>query len=256
MAKLLKILLVTALFSGFTGLAHSAVVIEGTRIIFDGGKKEQVVRINNRDQVKPALIQVWADDGVDVKNINNPNLPFVITPPIVRIEPGKGQSIRVIYNGKTLPQDKESVFYFNVLEIPPESEESKNISQRLDIAFKTRIKLFYRPEALRKESSSTYLDKLKWSVINLPGKGTALKAENPSPYYISVAGIKTKINGKETELRGDMLAPGASAIYSQNENAQILNGNITDFTYAILNDYGAQVVTKVTKSGSDFVIVK
>ncbi|EPU3937104.1 MULTISPECIES: fimbrial biogenesis chaperone [Morganella] len=256
LVKLLKMLLTAALFSGFTGVAHSAVIVEGTRIIFDGGKKEQVVRINNRDLSKPALIQVWADDGVDVNNINNPGLPFVITPPLVRIEPGKGQSIRVIYNGKTLPQDKESVYYFNVMEIPAESEDTKNLTQRLDIAFKTRIKLFYRPEALRKESSVSYLDKLKWSVINIPGKGTGLKVENPSPYYISVSGIKAKINGKETELDGDMIAPGSSAVYSQNEGSQILNGNITDFTYAILNDYGAQVVTKVTKSGSGFATVK
>lgn len=256
LVKLLKMLLITALFSGVTSLAHSAVVIEGTRIVFDGGQKEQVVRINNRDQVKPALIQVWVDDGVDVDNINNPNLPFVITPPLVRIEPGKGQSIRVIYNGKTMPQDKESSYYFNVLEIPSESEESKKISQRLDIAFKTKIKLFYRPEALRKESSLSYLDKLQWSVINIPGKGTGLKVVNPSPYYISVAGIKAKVNGKETVLNGDMIAPGSSAVYSQNEGSQVLNGDITDFTYAVLSDYGSQILTKVTKSGSGFTIVK
>lgn len=253
LVKSIKALLISSLFSG---LAYSGVVIEGTRIIFDGGKNEQVVRINNRDEIKPALIQVWADDGVEVDNINNPKLPFVITPPISRIEPGKGQSIRLIYNGTTLPQDRESVYYFNVLEIPPETEESKNISQRLDIAFKTRIKLFYRPEALRKDSNLLYLDKLKWEVVNVPGQGTALKAENPSPFYISVVAVKAKINGKEVELRGDMLAPMSSSVYTQGKESQKLNGDISGFTFAILNDYGAQVLTNTTKSGTGFTIVK
>lgn len=253
LVKTIKALLISSLFSG---LAYSGVVIEGTRIIFDGGKKEQVVRINNRDNIKPALIQVWADDGVEVNNINNPKLPFVITPPISRIEPGKGQSIRLIYNGTTLPQDRESIYYFNVLEIPPETEASKNISQRLDIAFKTRIKIFYRPESLRKDTGIRYLDNIKWSVINIPGKGTALKAENPSPFYISVAAVKAKINGKEVELRGDMLAPMSSAVYTQDEKSQKSDGDISGFTYAVLNDYGAQVVTKVVKSGAGFTTVK
>ncbi|WP_195430487.1 fimbrial biogenesis chaperone [Morganella morganii] len=253
LVKSIKVLLISSLFSS---LAYSGVIIEGTRIIFEGGKQEQVVRINNRDETQPALIQVWADDGINVDEINNSKLPFVITPPISRIEPGKGQSIRVIYNGMTLPQDKESVYYFNVLEIPAETAESKKAEQRLDIAFKTRIKLFYRPEALAKSSNVFELDKLKWSVVDLPGKGTALKVENPSPFYISITAIKTKINGKDVELRGEMVAPMSSSVYVQDADSQKLNGNISDFTYAALNDYGSKVITQMVKSGSGFTIVK
>lgn len=253
MIKLIKTLLI---FSLFSGAAYSAVTIEGTRIIFDGGKNEQVVRINNKDNTLPALIQVWADDGIEVNNINNPKLPFVITPPITRIEPGKGQSIRVIYNGMTLPQDKESVYYFNVLEIPAETSESKNATQRLDLAFKTRIKLFYRPESLRKSTVTDYLDKLKWSEVNVPGKGTGLKVENTSPFYISLIGIKIKINGREITMKADMVAPMSSSVYTQDEDSQKLNGNISEFTYYILNDYGSRVETKVSKSGAEFVVVK
>lgn len=253
LSKSIKVLLITSLFSG---IAQSAVVIEGTRIIFDGGKKEQVVRVNNKDETQPVLIQAWADDGVDVNNINNPKLPFVITPPISRIEPGKGQSIRIIYNGMSLPQDKESAYYFNVLEIPPESEKNKQISQRLELAFKTRIKLFYRPESLREKSVSGEIDKIKWSTVDVPGKGTGLKAESSSPLYITVSGIKAKINGKDVLLDGDMIAPMSSSVYTQPKDAQTLNGNISEFEFVILNDYGSQVATKVTKSGAGFSIVK
>lgn len=248
-----KTLLIFCFFSGF---AYSAVVVEGTRIIFDGGKKEQVARINNKDETIPALIQVWVDDGIDVNNINNPKIPFIITPPITRIEPGKGQSIRIVYNGMTLPQDKESAFYFNVLEIPQESEASKSAAQRLDVAFKTRIKLFYRPESLRKSSVSDETGKIKWSVVDVPGKGTGLKAENPSPLYISVAAVNTKINGKEVVLDGDMIPPMSSAVYTQTGDSQKLSGTISEFTFVILNDFGGQVATKVVKSGAGFAVAK
>lgn len=253
---LIKSLQSVFIYTIFSGLAYSAVAIEGTRVIFDGSKKEQVVRINNRDETQPALIQVWADDGIEVNNINNAKLPFVITPPISRIEPNKGQSVRVIYNGMALPQDKESVYYFNVLEIPPETTDSKNATQRLDLAFKTRIKLFYRPESLLKGTVTSELDKLKWSVVNNGSKGTGLKVESTSPYYISVIGIKAKINGKDVDIRADMVSPMSSSEYFQDDDAQKINGDISEFTFVILNDFGSQVATKVVKSGSGFTIAK
>lgn len=253
LAKSIKALLITSLFSG---MAQSAVVIEGTRIIFDGGKKEQVVRVNNRDATQPVLIQAWADDGIDVNNINNPKIPFVITPPISRIEPGKGQSIRVIYNGMSLPQDRESAYYFNVLEIPPQTEEGRNAEQVLELAFKTRIKLFYRPESLRKNTVSAEIDKIKWSVADVPGKGTELKAESASPLYITITGIKAKINGKDVLLDGNMISPMSSSVYTQPKDARKINGNISEFEFFTLNEYGSQITTKMTKSGSGFSIVK
>ncbi|MEM8325880.1 fimbria/pilus periplasmic chaperone, partial [Morganella morganii] len=145
---------------------------------------------------------------------------------------------------------------FNVLEIPAETSESKNATQRLDLAFKTRIKLFYRPESLRKSTVTDYLDKLKWSEVNVPGKGTGLKVENTSPFYISLIGIKIKINGREITMKADMVAPMSSSVYTQDEDSQKLNGNISEFTYYILNDYGSRVETKVSKSGAEFVVVK
>lgn len=46
----------------------------------------------------------------------------------------------------TLPSDRESLFYYNVREIPPKSGKANT----LQIALQTRIKLFWRPKALEK----------------------------------------------------------------------------------------------------------
>ncbi len=49
-----------------------------------------------------------------------------------------------------LPKDRESVFWFNVLEVPPKPDAATVANQSLlQLAFRTRIKLFYRPEALK-----------------------------------------------------------------------------------------------------------
>ncbi|WP_223346554.1 fimbria/pilus periplasmic chaperone, partial [Escherichia coli] len=42
--------------------------------------------------------------------------------------------------------DRESLFYYNVREIPPKSGKANT----LQIALQTRIKLFWRPKALEK----------------------------------------------------------------------------------------------------------
>lgn len=51
-----------------------------------------------------------------------------------------------------LPADRESIFYFNVREIPPKS----NKANTLQIALQTRIKLFWRPKALKKLACKTH----------------------------------------------------------------------------------------------------
>ncbi|MEI3973708.1 fimbria/pilus periplasmic chaperone [Klebsiella pneumoniae] len=39
------------------------------------------------------------------------NVPFIITPLIFRIEPHTGQTLRIMYTGEALPNDRESIFW-------------------------------------------------------------------------------------------------------------------------------------------------
>lgn len=232
--------------------AISSVTITGTRIVFPGNSKDEVVRLNNKDNSTPALVQVWIDDGININDINNKDIPFVVTPPVSRIEPLKGQSIRLIYNGMSLPQDKESIYYFNALEIPSNSND--NSPQRLDIAFKTRIKLFYRPVGLMKSSSLQENDKLTFEVVSNAQKGTGVKIHNPTPYYFNFSEIKVTMNGKPVDLDSDMIAPGKTGeFYSGKEQS----GSISEINYSILDDYGSPRQVKMVKgAGTGFTEVK
>lgn len=85
---------------------------------------------------------------------NSSVMPFIATPPVFRIQPKAGQVVRVIYNNtKKLPQDRESVFWFNVLQVPPTNIGSDSGQNKMLVMLRSRIKLFYRPDGLGKPDS-------------------------------------------------------------------------------------------------------
>lgn len=69
--------------------------------------------------------------------------PFVIIPPIFRMDSHKSQTLRMMYAFDALPQDRESVFWLNVLDIQPKAAKN-NDANSLEFAFRTRIKVFAR----------------------------------------------------------------------------------------------------------------
>src|ERR1700761_8928792 len=120
-----------ALAFGFTSLPSMAsVVVSGTRVIYNLAEKEQTVRLSN-EGADAALVQVWIDDGDIKADPNTAKAPFLVSPPISRIDPGKGQSIRLIHTGEPVPQDVESIYYFNLLEVPPKPNAEKAGTQYL-----------------------------------------------------------------------------------------------------------------------------
>ncbi len=66
--------------------------------------------------------------------------------PVSRIDAKRGQTIKLMYTASTsLPKDRESVFWFNVLEVPPKPDAEKVADQSLlQLAFRT-YKTFLSP---------------------------------------------------------------------------------------------------------------
>ena len=166
--------------------AHAGIVINGTRIIFPGDKNEVTVKLTEESKKVPGLAKMWLDTGDQNASPDTLKVPFDITPPAQRIEPGHSQSVRIIFTGDAneLPKDRESVFWFNMLDVPPKKAHSKT-SSTLQFAFDTRIKLFYRPAGLP-GTPELAMKGLKWTLVK-QGDGYALKVENPSPYFVSMS---------------------------------------------------------------------
>ncbi|EOI5730375.1 molecular chaperone [Cronobacter malonaticus] len=227
----------------------ASMTISGTRIIFPGNEKDVSVRTNNKGG-QPALVQVWVDDGKTDSNINTVKIPFVVTPPVYRVEPGRGQSVRLVYNGMALPQDRESVYWFNMLEIPPAPDD--NIKRnRLELAFRTRIKIFYRPQTLTGNSEAS-VDKLRWKMITDSDKGVGIEVTNTTPYFFSFDTAKLNTKTSKIELMMDMVAPGATArFYPTKKLTSSVSVNSVNFW--LLNDYGASVMKTLKPGDGDFL---
>ena len=65
--------------------AHASVVIGGTRVVFPASQGEVTVRLSN-SAAHPALVEAWIDDGDVQSTPDTANTPFLITPPLFRME--------------------------------------------------------------------------------------------------------------------------------------------------------------------------
>ncbi|AQR69257.1 molecular chaperone EcpD [Janthinobacterium sp. LM6] len=218
----------------------ASVVITGTRQIYPAKQKEITVKLNN-DGGQPALVQAWVDSGDGASTPSTAKAPFVLTPPLARIDPGKGQSLRMMFSGAALPSDKESVFWLNVLEIPPKAQESDD--NTLQMAFRSRIKVFYRHEGLP-GSPDEAIGQVQWRIVSAStGQGYALEAHNPSAFHVSLVAL-TLVSGAERNNSEDgMVAPGETKQFAL-PTLKALPAAGAQVEFSAINDYGAQVPTR------------
>lgn len=240
MKKYVKAAATAAIAMTMSASALASVIINGTRIVFPSNEKEVSVRMSNEGQ-QPGLVQVWLDEG-DVKAAPEQiKVPFVLTPPMFRVDAGKGQTVRMLYNQAPLPQDRESVFWFNMLEVPPKPEGDDADANYIQMAFRTRIKVFYRPKELNvQEKVQEAASQLKWKLLkDADGKGYSLEASNPTPYHVSFMRFSVDGGGK-TALNDDggMVEPMKSATFPL-AGSEALPAGATKVKFTWLNDYGA-----------------
>lgn len=211
----------------FTQSALADIVISGTRVIYPQSAKDVTVNMENRGN-KPLLVQTWLDDGRDTTNPQELKLPFIVTPPVSRVDPSKGQTVRITWLGQNMPQDKETMYWFNVLEVPP---KGKNADEQnvLQLAFRTRIKMFFRPDGL-KGDPAVAAGQLKWSQQN-----NKLTARNDSPYFVSVAKIEANVNGKKVTVDPHYVEPFASQSFDIKNTG---SARVEKLTYTAINDFG------------------
>ncbi|RIC21526.1 fimbria/pilus periplasmic chaperone, partial [Escherichia coli] len=124
--------------------AHASVTPDRTRLVFNESDKSISVTLRNNTEKLPYLAQSWLED----EKGNKITSPLAVLPPVQRIDAMMNGQVKIqaLPDIHTLPSDRESLFYYNVREIPPKSGKANT----LQIALQTRIKLFWRPKALEK----------------------------------------------------------------------------------------------------------
>lgn len=205
-----------------------------TRIIYPAEKREVTLQIMN-NAATPRLIQTWIDRGEQNSQPQTATSPFFVTPPISRLDPDRGQTLRIAYIGGDAPTDRESVFWLNILELQPKSkaqmEEKNNVVQ---FSIRTRIKVFYRPQGLPGRPEEA-IDQVSWRIEH-EGKDTLLECENASAFNVSFHDIRLGKNPlpNKDPIHGMCPAKGKAKFKTQDLIAAI-NQPITVVT---INDYG------------------
>jgi len=216
--------------------AQANVLIGGTRVVFPAKDGEVTVRLTN-DNDHPVLVESWIDRGDIHSTPESVDVPFLITPPLFRMEAKKEQSLRIVYTHEQLPADRESLFWLNVLEVPPKPTGAQAEGQNLlQLALRSRLKLFYRPVGLQGDPAKAPAE-LTWKVV-ADGKGFALEAHNPTPYYVTITDLSLVVAGKNATAELGMVAPMSDLRMPLHDVMQKpATGSVISFTS--LNDFGA-----------------
>jgi len=194
--------------------AVSSVTMIGSRIIYPEGSKSVNVEFKNADAI-PYAVQGWFDSGDVNSTAQTGRAPFTASPALFRIMPGSGQVMRVTFTGNpaSLPDDRESVLYFNFLQIPPSNalENMDNRQNKMLIMLKNRVKVFYRPKAILPAVASAP-DLIKVRTEAAQGN-IRVHVKNASPIHISMVSITLKDGKKEVKQRADMISPFSEKSY-------------------------------------------
>lgn len=178
------------LFILYIPSSAAGIMPASSRVIYQSGDREKTLMLVNTNAY-PIMVQSWVDNGEGSPEANL--VPFVILPPIFRLSAGSIQGIRIIYNRDPLPGDRESAFWLNLYEMPP--EDAGNHRAHLTLAMNTQLKIFYRPEAVTLLPEEA-INKLTFC-LSADGQAPYIEFTNPTPLHISFGSIyvgETKVN--------------------------------------------------------------
>lgn len=207
--------------------AHAAVNVDRTRIVMAGGDKSLAITLTNQNKNQPYLAQSWIDDASGKRSESY----LLALPPLQRIDAGKKTQVRIMALPATasLAKDRETLFYFNVREIPPKSDK-ENV---LQIALQSRLKLFYRPDEIKKKANDRSEEK-----ITVTRQNDKLVLNNPTPYYITLGYLGSDNKANFPGFDSLMIAPFSSQDFNAKWAGETLRvGYIDDFGGLHINQY-------------------
>lgn len=224
------VLLLCLMFT-FINMALASVTLLGSRVVYPAQAREKTLQFSNDDEV-PALIQIWMDIDNPKSTPESADAPFIATPQIFRMNPRSGQVVRLMYTGKGLPADRESLFHINFLQVPAakQTDADKN---KLMLLVTNRLKLFYRPEGLVGDANHVA------ERLRIQRNGNILRVSNPTPYYANISYARNVTGNQSLRIeQADMIRPYAQVQWPL--SAALPKGKLR-IELGIINDYGVEV---------------
>ncbi|EFB2324322.1 TPA: molecular chaperone, partial [Escherichia coli] len=123
-----------------------------------------------------------------------------------------------------LPKDRETLFYFNVREIPPKTDK-KNVMQ---VTMQHALKLFWRPKAIELEDDGV----MTYEKVEIIRRNDgSIRFNNKMPYHVTLGYIGTNGVTMLPQTQSLMVTPFSYA------NTQFKNVPST-FQVGYINDFG------------------
>lgn len=241
------------MLKGILGLAmtlvsqvvSAGVIIDGSRQIYPEQRREITVRLTNDDRHAPRLVKAWLDNGASDQSPETSDVPFSLSPPVFRLDPGKSQAMRLSYTRQPLPADRESVFWLNVLEVPSSVNEfdpalEEGDRNQLRFAFRIRTKVFFRPGGLPGTPEGAH-EQLRWT-LDHSAKVPALVVHNPTAYHVTFNEVALAMgaapDAKKVAVESGMVEPQGTLRLSVRQALPRVPADAqVDFAY--INDFGA-----------------
>ncbi|MEB0011482.1 fimbria/pilus periplasmic chaperone [Glaciimonas sp. Gout2] len=211
----------------FASIAKASVTLERLAVIVDSKTGEGVNNVKNTFPY-PILLHSFIEDIPE-----DTTTKIIVSPPVVRIEPGETQMVRFMLNGDQ--KSKKDTLKRAVFEaIPPESTGIKFVLQQA-------VPLFVHVNAAEQENAEDTYKKLQWT-----RDGKQLNVVNNSNQVVMFMPQLTLLPSKEQAvLSGGYLLPGQQrvAVLSDATSA------FSSLSLLPVNDYGhttKEIVSSVT----------
>ncbi|VXC69913.1 Fimbrial chaperone protein [Enterobacterales bacterium 8AC] len=162
------------------------------RVIYSESDQKGVTLTVNNKSAAPYLMQSWIrpvdpnTGDVDLNYSGQQKMPFIVTPPLARLEANSELTLRIRRNGEPLPTDRESVFFISMKAVPAKKEATEpGDSGQMALTVVSNMKLFYRPAGLAKHAVADVASQLQFH-----REGDTLIANNPTPYWLTFSQLK------------------------------------------------------------------
>lgn len=185
------------------------------RVIYPENASKGVTLTAYNKSSSPYLMQSWVRQvdlhtgNVELDDNKQTKAPFIVTPPLERLEANGELKLRIRRNGESLPTDRESVFFISMKAIPASSrDDPAQALGKMAITVVTNMKLFYRPEGLAKRAVENVASQLRFR-----REGNELIAENPTPYWLTFSRLKVGANALDKPALRLMVPPKGQQRY-------------------------------------------
>lgn len=217
----------------FLPVAQAVVNVEGTRVIIHQGERSVSLTLSNSEK-QPTMVQIWSDNGDPLTPPEKTTTPLIAVPPVFSMKPGEVRVVQLFLTSTgALSKDKESLFWLNIYQIPPNTARVSGTRQVV-LPLRLRMKVFIRPEGVDDPVEQDG-NKLRFS-LQTTQNGQQMVVTNPTSWHMTLTNMSfvgSRIGGVMVEPASSVSIPVAPGKGARPWSYELINDLGTRWTYSV-----------------------